>query len=62
MDTNQEELQIKVVFLSLFQGMLKSLRRREAFLLIIFVIIDITIITIAFYLTSVRVRINDKTN
>ena len=49
MDTNQEELQIKVVFLSLFQGMLKSLRRRDAFLLIIFVIIDITIITIAFY-------------
>ena len=62
MDTNQEELQIKVVFLSLFQGMLKSLRRRDAFLLIIFVIIDITIITIAFYLTSVKVHINDKTN
>ena len=62
MDTNQEELQIKVVFLSLFQGMLKSLRRREAFLLIIFVIIDITIITIAFYLTSIKVYINDKTN
>ena len=62
MDTNQEELQIKVVFLSLFQGMLKSLRRRDAFLLIIFVIIDITIITIAFYLTSIKVYINDKTN
>ena len=61
MDTNREVLQIKVVFSSLCQGILKDLRHIYAFLLIIFIIIAV-IITIVFYLTSVKVQINDKTN
>ena len=43
MDTNREELQIKVVFSSLCQGVLKGLRDRDAFLLIAFIIIAIII-------------------
>ena len=64
MDTNRGKLQIKVVFSSSCQDMLKGLRHRDAFLLIIFVIIAIIIIiiTIIFYLTSVKIHINDKTN
>ena len=62
MDTNRnQKLQIKGVFLSLCKDMLKGLRRRDAFLLIIFIIIAIIIniiITIAFYLTSVEIHIN----
>ena len=38
--------------------MLKGLRHRDAFFLIVFIIIA----TIAFYLTSVKRHINDKTN
>ena len=61
-DTNRnQKLQIKGVFLSLCKDMLKGLRRRDAFLLIIFIIIAIIIniiITIAFYLTSVEIHIN----
>ena len=38
--------------------MLKGLRHRDAFLLIVFT----NIATIAFYLTSVKRHINDKTN
>ena len=44
MDTNREELQMKVVFSSLYQGLLKGLRDRDAFLLIAFIIIAIIII------------------
>ena len=66
MDTNQGELQIKVVFSGPCQDMLKGLRHRDASLLIIFVIITIIIIiiiiTIVFYCFSVKVHINDKTN
>ena len=69
MDTNQEELQIKVVFSSLCQGILKGLRHKDAFLLIDFIIIAITIIiiiiiiiTIVFYLTLFKIHINDNTN
>ena len=64
MDTNRGKLQIKVVFSSSCQDMLKGLGHRDAFLLIIFVIIAIIIIiiTIIFYLTSVKIHINDKTN
>ena len=49
MDTNREELQIKVVFSSLCQGLLKGFEDRDAFLLIAFIIIaiiNIIIITI----------------
>ena len=45
--------------------MLKGLRHRDTFLLIIFIIIAIIIIiiiTIIFYLPSVKRHINDKTN
>ena len=50
--------------------MLKGLRHRDTFLLIIFIIIaiiiiiiiTIIIIAIVFYLTSVKIHINDKTN
>ena len=66
MDNNQEELQIKVVFSSLCQGILKGLRHKDAFLLIDFIIIAITIIiiiiTIVFYLTLFKIHINDNTN
>ena len=66
MDTNRGKLQIKVVFSSSCQDMLKGLRHRDAFLLIIFIIIAIIIIIIiitsVFYLTSVKIHINDKTN
>ena len=68
MDTNQEELQIKAVFSSLCQGILKGLRHKDAFLLIDFIIIAITIIiiiiiiTIVFYLTLFKIHINDNTN
>ena len=66
MDTNQEELQIKVVFSSLCQGILKGLRHKDAFLLIDFIIIAIIIfiiiITIVFYLTLFKIHINDNTN
>ena len=67
MDTNRGKLQIKVVFSSSCQDMLKGLRHRDAFLLIIFIIIAniiiiMIIITIFFYLTSVKIHINDKTN
>ena len=66
MDINRGELQIKVVFSSSCQDILKGLRHRDAFLLIIFIIIAIIIIiiiiTIVFYLTSVKIHINDKTN
>ena len=63
MDTNEEEFQIKVVFSSLCQGMLKGLRHKDAFLLIIFLIIAIiSIITSVFYLTLFKRHINDKTN
>ena len=66
MDINRGELQIKVVFSSSCQDILKGLRHRDAFLLIIFIIIAIIIIiiiiTIVFYLTSVKIPINDKTN
>ena len=41
MDTNREELQIKVVFSSLCQGLLKGFEDRDAFLLIAFIIIAI---------------------
>ena len=67
MYTNRGELQIKVVFSSSCQDMLKGLRHRDAFLLIIFIIIAIIIIIIiitifVFYLTSVKIYINDKSN
>ena len=66
MDTNRGELQTKVVFSSSCQDMLKGFRHRDTFLLIIFIIIAIIIIiiiiTIVFYLTSVKIHINDKTN
>ena len=66
MDTNREELQIKAVFSSLCQGILKGLRHKDAFLLIDFIIIAITIIiiiiTIVFYLTLFKIHINDNTN
>ena len=69
MKTNRGELQIKVVFSSSCQDMLKGLRYRDHFLLIVFIIIAIIIIiiiiiiiTIVFYLTSVKIHINDNTN
>ena len=68
MDTNRGKLQIKVVFSSSCQDMLKGLRHRDAFLPIIFIIIAIIIIiiiiiiTIVFYLTSVKIHAYDKTN
>ena len=67
MDTNRGELQTKVVFSSSCQDMLKGFGHRDTFLLIIFIIIAIIIIiiiiiTIVFYLTSVKIHINDKTN
>ena len=66
MGANREDLQIKVVFSGSCQDMLKSLRHRDTFLLIIFIIIVIIIIiiivTIVFYLTSVKIHIKDKTN
>ena len=56
----------KWFFSSLCQGMLKDFRHRDYFLLIIFIIIVIIIIiiiiTIIFYLTSVKIHIDDKTN
>ena len=66
METNRGELQIKVVFSSSCHDMLKGLRYRDDFLFIVFIIIAIIIIiiiiTIVFYLTSVKIHINDKTN
>ena len=75
MKTNRGELQIKVVFSSSCQDMLKGLRYRDHFLLIVFIIIAIIIIIIiitiiiiiiiiitVFYLTSVKIHINDNTN
>ena len=63
MDTNQEELQTKVVSSSLCQIMFQDLRRRDAFLLIIFIVIAIiVIITIVFYSTSFKIYINDKSD
>ena len=62
MVTNWEELQSKVVFSSLYQSMFKELRYRDAFLLNIFIVIAIIVITIVFYLTLVKRHINDKTN
>ena len=61
-DTNQEELQIKVGFSSLCQGMLKDFRHRDAFWLIIFNIIAFIIIVVVCYLTLAKIHINDKTN
>ena len=59
----------KWFFSSLCQGMLKDFRHRDYFLFIIFIIIVviiiiiiIIIITIIFYLTSVKIHIDDKTN
>ena len=57
---------MKVVFSSSCQDMLKGLSHRDTFLLIIFIIIAIIIIiiiitTITFYLTSVKIHINDNT-
>ena len=49
MDTNREELQFKVVFSSLCQGLL-------IILLIIIVIIIIIIVIIIVYLTSVKLH------
>ena len=46
METNQGELQIKVVFSSSCQDMLKGLRYRDDFLLIVFIIIAIIVIII----------------
>ena len=46
MDTNRGELQFKVVFSSSYQDMLKGLRHRDTFLLIIFIMIAIIIIII----------------
>ena len=42
----------------------KDLRYRDAFLLIIIIVIIITIIivVIVFYLTLIKIHINDKTN
>ena len=63
METNRGELQIKVVFSSSCHDMLKGLRYRDDFLFIVFIIIAIIIIiTIVFYLTSVKIHINDNTN
>ena len=61
-DTNQEELQIKVGFSSLCQGMLKDLRHREVFLLIIFIFIAFIIIIVVCDLTLAKIHMNDKTN
>ena len=49
MDTNREELQIKVVFSSLWQGLL-------IILIIIVIIIIIIIIIIIVYLTLVKIH------
>ena len=49
MDTNGEELQIKVVFPSLCRGMLEGLRHRDAFLLIAYFIIAIIVIMDKYY-------------
>ena len=55
MDTNEEEFQIKVVFSSLCQVMLKGLRHKDAFLHIIFLIIAlISIITSVFLFNFVQ--------
>ena len=62
MDTNKDELQIKVVFSILSQGKLKGLRHRDAFLLITFIIIAVVVIAIVFYLILIKRHINDKTN
>ena len=63
MDTNQEELQTKVVSSSLCQIMFQDLRCRDAFLLIIFIFIAIiVIITIVFYSTLFKIYINDKSD
>ena len=48
MDTNREELQIKVVFSSLWQGLL--------IILLLIIIIVIIIITIIVYLTLVKIH------
>ena len=50
MDTNQEEIQIKVVFSSLWQDLL--------IILVIIVIIIIIFIIIIVYLTSVKIHIS----
>ena len=60
MDTNREELQIKVVFSSLCQGLLKGLRDRDAFLLIAFIIVIITIIITIFIIIIIIVIINQQ--
>ena len=53
MDTNREELQIKVVFSSLWQGLLIIL-----IIIVIIIIAIIIIIIIIAYLTSVKIHIS----
>ena len=76
--TNQEVLQIKVVFSRICQDMpkvlynlyFKDLSCRNAFLFIVIIsiiiisviIIIIIIIIMAFYLSLVKIHVNDKTN
>ena len=55
MDTNREELQIKVVFSSLWQGLLIILLIIIVIIIIIIIIIIITIIIIV-YLTLVKIH------
>ena len=57
MDTNGEELQIKVVFSSLCQGLPKDLRDRDAFLLIAFIMIAIVINIIIITITIIVIII-----
>ena len=55
MDTNQEEIQIKVVFSSLWQGLLIIL---VIIIVIIIIIIINNFIIIIVYLTSVKIHIS----